>query len=110
MKLNQIVFNIALGAALSACGPMKGGTKPLTQRQKIEVTCLSVSTANKVILAAPAGMITKAQAGKYKQALDITDPVCDPVSGVYPTLTEAAYNLFVQKAAVVQETRAAVEK
>jgi hypothetical protein len=108
MKLNQIILVIALGAALSACVPKND--KPVTQRQKIEVTCLSVSTANKVILAAPAGMITKAQAGKYKQALDITDPVCDPVSGVYPTLTEAAYNLFVQKAAVVQETRAAVEK
>lgn len=107
--MNKVILAAAISLSLVGCGTMQ--TKPTNQRQKIEVACLAVSTANKVLTEAiNLNKVNPSHFPQIKTALAYTDPICHPVSGVYPTLSELGMLELQKQANILQAERDAVSK
>lgn len=106
--MKKLVLAILVSSTLTAC---PGPTRPVSQRQSIEVTCLAVSTASKVLTQAiNLDKIKVSELPKIEKALAYTDPICNPASGVYPTLSQIAMIEFQKQADELEIQRANIPK
>lgn len=109
MSMNKCMLALALAASLAGCAGQNG--KKVTQRQAIELSCASVSTANKVLIQAiTLHKISKAEdLAKIQRAKDYVDPICNPASGVLPNLTEIGMQEFNAQVSELESQKAKVE-
>jgi hypothetical protein len=103
------ILILALALSLAACNT-NSGTK-LTQEQVIELSCNTIALGNNVIAEGIRlhKIKGKENLDKIQAAKDYVHPICNPDSGVYPTLSELAMKEFEERAADLAAAKATAE-